>query len=404
MWFCGIDWAEKHLDFCLETETGDVVVRERISNTEDGFCTFVETCQTHIDAAELAIGIESAHEPIVDFLLARSMVVYPVNPSSIDQYRKSQKVSGSKSDSADAQLIADYLRLHHQNLRAWQVSEPQLRELQLLVNDRDKLVKEKVRLQNQLRSTLRGYFPAALKAFSDLTCPTALDFLSQFPTHLALADQTQQDWTNFLDAHRVFNPKARNNFLKALKQNPITADEAVVSAKSLLTQSVVAQLKPLRAALEVYQKRIEDLLEKSKDGTRFKSLPGVDVILAAKLVCTIGTDKSRFNTANEMQCLFGTAPYTKSSGKSKSVHFRKACHKGLRTALQQMAVASLRSSQWAKSYFAKKRKEGKRAHHALRCLANLWLKVIFAIWKKNKPYDENKHLASITRHQLSQSA
>jgi len=56
-----------------------------------------------------------------------------------------------------------------------------------------------------------------------------------------------------------------------------------------------------------------------------------------------------------MQCFFGTAPYTKASGQYKSVHFRKACHKGTRVALQQMALASLRTSAWAKQYFAKKR-------------------------------------------------
>ncbi|MBI1924795.1 IS110 family transposase [Candidatus Poribacteria bacterium] len=226
---------------------------------------------------------------------------------------------------------------------------------------------------------------------------------AQFPNPKALATHTEADWISFLDHHRVFNPKGRQRFLSAIQQTFWTADEAVTEAKSLLTQSLVALLKPLMAALAVYQKRIEDLLNQFQDGTRFKSLPGVDVILAAKLLVTIGTDSSRFSNANEMQCVFGTAPYTKRSGQYKSVHFRKACHKGLRADEQQMAVASLRTSQWAKAYFAKKRKEGKKAHHALRCLANLWLKVIFALWKKNTPYDEQKHLASITRHQLSQS-
>jgi hypothetical protein len=72
----------------------------------------------------------------------------------------------------------------------------------------------------------------------------------------------------------------------------------------------------------------------------------------------------------------------------------------MRTALSQMALASIRSSTWAKSYYQRKRKEGKKVYHALRCLANLWLKVIFAIWKNNTQYDEI--IASIARHQLNQ--
>ena len=77
-------------------------------------------------------------------------------------------------------------------------------------------------------------------------------------------------------------------------------------------------------------------------------------------------------------------------------------HSHLRAALSQMALASLRCSLWSKGYFAKKRQEGKKAYHALRCLANAWLKVIFAIWKNEENYDETKHLASIARHQLKQ--
>jgi hypothetical protein len=74
----------------------------------------------------------------------------------------------------------------------------------------------------------------------------------------------------------------------------------------------------------------------------------------------------------------------------------------MRTALSQMALASLKNSAWAKSYYQRKRQEGKKVYHALRCLANLWLKVIFAMWKHKTMYDENLHLASITRHQLTQ--
>jgi hypothetical protein len=85
----------------------------------------------------------------------------------------------------------------------------------------------------------------------------------------------------------------------------------------------------------------------------------------------------------------------------------------MRAALGQMALASLKKSSWAKSYYSRKRQEGKKVYHALRCLANIWLKVnyrfasplryeIFAIWKQEENYDETKHLASIGKHQLNQ--
>ncbi len=68
-----------------------------------------------------------------------------------------------KSDSGDAQLIASYLREHHKTLRAWRLPEPKLRQLKLLVSDRDKVVQEKVRLQNQHRRIM----------VNDITAPEA---------------------------------------------------------------------------------------------------------------------------------------------------------------------------------------------------------------------------------------
>jgi transposase len=154
--------------------------------------------------------------------------------------------------------------------------------------------------------------------------------------------------------------------------------------------------------LKEYNDQISTLLENFSDSDRFRSLPGVDTILAGKLLVFIGKDRERFSSALELQSYFGTAPYTKSSGQHRGVHFRFGCNKTMRTALTQMALASLKSSDWAKSYYARKRKEGKKVYHALRCLANNWLKVIFAMWKNSTEYDEMKHLASIARHQLNQ--
>jgi hypothetical protein len=37
-------------------------------------------------------------------------------------------------------------------------------------------------------------------------------------------------------------------------------------------------------------------------------------------------------------------------------------------------------------------------------LAAKWLKIIFVMWRDHKPYDENYHLANITRQKMRQAA
>jgi len=307
MWFVGIDWAEKHLDFCIENLSGDVILRGRVDNTDLGFNSLLSSfAKENIDLASTAVSIESPHQRVVDFLLARGVSVYPVNPKAVYDYRKSRFPSGSKSDTADAQLLSDYLREHHKHLTIWRLDEPSLRQLSLLVEDRDKLVQQKVRLQNQLRSTLIAYFPQAVEAFSDLTTQTALEFLSQFPTFASTQGRTEEEWNVFLDKNRCFHPQARHRFLTAMKQKPIIVDDAVVKAKSLFVQTIVQQMKVVVTSLKEYNKQIETLLLSNDDGFLFRTLPGVDVILAAKLLVSIGTDRNRFSNANELQSFFGT--------------------------------------------------------------------------------------------------
>lgn len=400
--FCGIDWAKKHLDFCIEDSRGDILKRGRIDNSEKGFNSLLKEFARLEIESEVAVSIESPHQRVVDFLIARGVSVYPVNPKAVFDYRRSRFPSGSKSDTADAQLLADYLREHHKYLRVWQISEPSLRKLKILVDDRDKLVQHKVRLRNQLESTLEEYYPQALSAFSNLTTKTALSFLSQFPTFSSTQQISQQEWQEFLDSCRCFHPSARKRFKKAMKLPPIEISPVVVEAKSLFVTAIVQQLNIIVLRLKEYKKEISNLLSRFDDGDRFRSFPGIDVIIAAKLLTSIGIDRNRFSSANELQSFYGTAPYTRGSGQRVSVHFRVKCNKKMRTALEQMARASIRCSKWAKNYYDKKRNEGKDGHHALRCLANSWLKIIFAVWRDKTYYDENIHLASITQHQLSQ--
>jgi len=127
--------------------------------------------------------------------------------------------------------------------------------LKLLVEDRDKLVTQKVRLQHQLRSTLINYFPQAVEAFSDLSSKTALEFLAKFPTFSLTQGQSEEKWNQFLNQCRCFHPSARVRFLDAMKEKPQSVDEAVVKAKSLFVTTIVGQLTYVVASLKEYNKQ-----------------------------------------------------------------------------------------------------------------------------------------------------
>lgn len=83
---------------------------------------------------------------------------------------------------------------------------------------------------------------------------------------------------------------------------------------------------------------------------------------------------------------------TEQSGKRRWVHFRYACDHEFRHIAQQWARCSLRQSLWANSYWQRVRPHCASDSHALRCLANRWLGVLWHLWQARSVYEETIHL------------
>jgi hypothetical protein len=66
------------------------------------------------------------------------------------------------------------------------------------------------------------------------------------------------------------------------------------------------------------------------------------------------------------------------------------CIKPLRNALQQFAFHSTRSERWAKQY--SQRAEGKSHTVAVRAPANVWVRILFAVWsRKASTFEAAQH-------------
>jgi transposase len=88
-----------------------------------------------------------------------------------------------------------------------------------------------------------------------------------------------------------------------------------------------------------------------------------------------------------LQALAGTSPVQFASGNYAKVHRRVGCVKPLRNALQQFAWQTTQSEPWARDYYQRKRTEGKSHTVAVRALANVWVRIIFAMWWHHTSYE-----------------
>lgn len=403
----GIDWAVDSHTVTLLGTSGEVIETIVIKNRLAGFLTLLEAIRKHLRKLEpaatpdsVSFAIEDQNQRLTDFLLAQDFRGYLIEPSRMKGYRLRYHSSGNKTDPDDAFVLADVLYRDHDQLPRIAPDSEVVRALKTLLRDRESFVRDQTRLTNRLTSCLRQYYPEALDFFEDVAGKTALDFIAAFPDFAAASRLSRREVKRFLTEHHCYRETQLERILAVLGSKPTPVPAVIVRTKRQQALAIIQQLRIVQAAVAGYNVEIERLGAENEDVKRFRSMPGGGPIIGAGLSTLFGDDRTRFNSAMAVQSLAGTAPKTIQSGQFRTACFRFGCNRFYRMLLQQMALGALRSSMWAKQYYRGKRKEGKTHQHSLRCLANLLLKIAYAIWRDRTEYSEDRHLAQIMRHQL----
>jgi transposase len=147
-----------------------------------------------------------------------------------------------------------------------------------------------------------------------------------------------------------------------------------------------------------YDAEIRRLFLQHPDSVIFSSLPRAGKRLAPRLLAGWGDDRERYESAASLQALAGTSPVTYASGNYSHAHRRYACVKPLRNVLYQFAWQSTFQELWAAAYYQRKRSEGKSYSMAVRALANVWVRIIHAMWLGHAPYATATFLAAQPAH------
>ena len=167
--FVGDDWAEDHHDVELMNEQGRVLARRRLPKGVAGVARLHELIGEQLGEgagdAEVIIGTETDRGPWVAALAAAGYTVYGVNPLQASRYRERHGVSGAKSDTGDAHMLADMVRTDSHQLRAGAGDSPGAGAVKVVARAHETLIRERNRQVQRLRHQLREYFPAALGAF-----------------------------------------------------------------------------------------------------------------------------------------------------------------------------------------------------------------------------------------------
>jgi transposase len=395
----GIDWSDRKHDLCLiETATGK---REAsiLPHSPQKINEWATTVRARFQGQPVAVCLEQSRGPLIYALLKYDfLTLYPVNPRTLSKYREAFSPSRHKDDAPDAEFLAELLLHHRERLRPWHPDDEQTRTLRLLVEHRRRLVGDRTRFSNRLTALLKCYFPQVLEWFPDIRTELVCDFLLRWPSLEALKRVRRETLLKFMRSHNSVRRETLERRVDSIKAAvPLTSDAAVLRASAAMAQALCAQMKATLAAIQEFDRQIEELCAAHEDYELFESLPGAGAVYASRLTAALGSDRGRWQSADELSCLVGVAPVMERSGQSCWVRWRYFCPKFLRQTFHEYAGESIRHSFWARAYYEQQRAKGKSHHAAVRALAFKWVRIIFRCWQTRTPYDEVKYLESLRR-------
>jgi transposase len=395
----GLDWADQE-HYAVVHRPGAAPTRQWLEQKPEALDAFFLKLHQDHPQARLAVCIEQSRGPVIYALMKYDFVViYPINPRSLADFRKTFTVSGAKSDPRDSDLLAEIGAKHHDRLRPLQPEEPCTRKLRLLVQARRQLVDERTALLLQLIATLKCYYPLALNLFGeDPGLPMAREFLRRWPNLQKLKAAKPAVLRTFFYKHNSRSEEKIKERLKAIAAAaPLTEDPAIIEPLQLKMLCLVAQIATADQSIGKFDERIQSTFREHSEGSLFAKLPGAGAVLAPRLAAAFGTQRENWTEALQFQCWTGVAPVRKQSGKKEHIYFRRARPYFVHQTVVEFAKCSILFCDWARLLYEDQLSKGKSKFAALRMLAFKWLRILFRCWKDKVAYDEARYLRSLRK-------
>ena len=350
MLFVGVDvHKDTHTAVGL-TPFGQKVFEMKIGNVAEDFISLVE--KTKVESEKMGLqpsfGLEDVHswgERLSSFLVEEGLPVVSVAPILVD-HRRSKMTHPEKSDSLDAQGVAEVMIQRIDTLPSYTLTEEaqkakQIRELSL---EREWLVKERSRLKNQLHVLLHRIHNTGYRA-------------------------------KFKDP---FSKKALRYWIRSAPKDT----DAILGQRM---KRAVRRLLDLREEIQEIENELETMMQ--ENGQTITTASGCGTVIAAELIGEIG-DIARFHSPGALAKYAGCAPREHSSGKTIRWRKTRSGNRRLNRAFHRMALSQISRSgnDAARAYFKRKISEGKTKAQALVCLRRQLVNVVWMMMKHKTEY------------------
>ncbi|MFH8692926.1 IS110 family transposase [Streptomyces anulatus] len=289
-----------------------------------------------------------------------------------------------KTDAKDAFVIADQARMRN-DLGLLRPGDEIAVDLRTLTGRRTDLVCDRTRQINRLRAQLLEIFPALERTLA-LTNRGPVLLLTGYQTPAALRRSGAKRIETWLRNRKVKNAAViASAALEAAvgQQTSLPGEKLAAAMVARLAKGVIA----LDEEIGELDALIEARFREHPHAEVIRSLPGMGALLGAEFIAATGGAMDAFGTPDRLAGFAGLAPVPRDSGRvSGNMRRPRRYHRGLLRAFYLSSMASLRTCPASRTYYQRKRDEGKGHKQAVLALARRRANVLWAMLRDGTCY------------------
>lgn len=385
--WAGIDAGKSHHHCVVIDDEGNRLLSRRVANDEAALTELLTevlalaagrdilwATDLNRGGAALLIGLLEAHNQALIYIPGRTI------------YHAARSYRGDgKTDAKDAAIIADQARMRR-DLQPIRSGDQISTDLRLLISRRRDLVCDRTRAINRLCATLLEYFPALEAAFDYAMVKAAVVLLTKYTTANGIRRAGKTRITTWLRNQGCYN--AERVATKALEA--ATAQRITVQTQNIGAEIVAALARTvldLHGQVTEIDKQIEARFREHQHAKILLSMPGFGALLAAELLAATGGNITAYDSPARLAGAAGLAPVPRDSGRISGNHHRpKRYDRQLLNTFYLAAQSAARYCPESRTYYQRKRSEGKNHKQATLSLARRRLNVLWAMLRDNRPY------------------
>jgi len=389
----GIDWGSERHQVC-RIDRGREPEQRSFRHTGEDLRRLLEFVTEEVARDEIVVAIETKHGPVVEMLLSEQLALYSINPKVSDRLRDRFSPAGAKDDRRDAFVLASCVESDSHCFRRIESEPEEVVRLRSSVRIRSELQEALRMASNRLWTELRDYRPESLRLCSAADEPWFWDLIERAPGPKEAASLQRASIGAVLKRHRIrrFSPQEIQEILRA---DLLSLGTGYLEARVSHVRILITQLKLLHAQLvqvkHSIETGVEDRVKSEEKGERrvatiLLSLPGVGPLTAATALAESFGALQR-GDYNALRGLYGVAPVTKQSGKSRAVVMRYSCVWRLRTVWHHAAMWAQRKDPRLHAIYLAGRGRGHSVGRLARHIGDRLLAIAVHLIRRNELYD-----------------